>query len=264
MLLAIGGSLLGHGAVLAAVLLAPAASPPVPAPALLVELVSEPVGGAGEGGAEPKPPAGEGGTEVEMAPPRAPDPAPSPAEPTPSPSPRELAVERAAPKPAKPARDRPARTVAERTEPDRVVALPTRTREARAGPAGSRADRGDETGTDLGSGRGGSAAGAEGGGEPPGFAPGSADNPLPRYPTVARRRGIEGTVTLEVKVSASGLAEQVALARSSGSALLDEAALEAVRRWRFRPARRGGEPVPGVVTVPITFRLLEPERAALR
>ncbi|MEJ5234131.1 MAG: TonB family protein, partial [Geminicoccaceae bacterium] len=186
------------------------------------------------------------------------------ADPAPSPAPRELAVERAAPKPAKPARDRPARTAAERTEPERVAALPTGAGEVRAGPAGSGADHGKEAGSELGSDRGGSAAGDEGGGEPPGFAPGSADNPLPRYPTVARRRGIEGTVTLEVKVSASGLAEQVVLARSSGSALLDEAALEAVRRWRFRPARRGGEAVPGVVTVPITFRLLEPERAALR
>jgi protein TonB len=77
-------------------------------------------------------------------------------------------------------------------------------------------------------------------------------------------RDSEGTVTLEVLVNGAGLPEQVVLARSSGSALLDEAALEAVRRWRFRPARRAGEPVPGVVTVPITFRLLEPEQAALR
>ena len=106
--------------------------------------------------------------------------------------------------------------------------------------------------------------GGGGEGAPPGFVLGSPDNPLPRYPTVARRRGIEGTVTLEVRVDGAGLPERVAIARSSGSTLLDEAALEAVRRWRFRPALRSGEPVAGIVTVPITFRLLEPERAALR
>lgn len=99
--------------------------------------------------------------------------------------------------------------------------------------------------------------------EPPGFAPGSRDNPLPRYPSAARRRGIEGTVLLEVLVSPQGQAEQVEILRSSGSSLLDEAAREAILRWRFTPARRGAVAVPGRITVPITFRLLATEQAAL-
>lgn len=262
-LVAVGGSLLGHGAVLAAVLLAPSTSPPVPAPPVLVELVGEP-GGTGREAEPGPPPLAGGGAAATQAPPPAPDPDPHAADLAPPRPAREAAVERAAAKPAKGVRDRANRSAAERAGPRQIAALPTGAGKPQADPAGSLADRGEEAGTGPGSGQGGSAAGAERAAEAPGFAPGSADNPLPRYPTVARRRGIEGTVTLEVWVDGAGLPERVALARSSGSSLLDEAALETVRRWRFRPALRAGEPVAGIVTVPITFRLLEPDRAALR
>jgi periplasmic protein TonB len=42
---------------------------------------------------------------------------------------------------------------------------------------------------------------------------------------------------------------------SSGSTRLDEAARETVKRWKFVPARRGSEPVPAWVLIPISFRL---------
>lgn len=80
-------------------------------------------------------------------------------------------------------------------------------------------------------------------------------NPEPRYPEAARRRGIEGVVELEVLVLSDGGAGSVRVARSSGSALLDEAALVAVRAWRFRPAVRAGEPVDSTVIIPIRFHL---------
>lgn len=82
-------------------------------------------------------------------------------------------------------------------------------------------------------------------------------NPKPAYPVSARRRGQGGTATLAVRVSAEGRADEVTLRRSSGVAALDQAALEAVARWRFRPARRGAEAVAALVLVPITFELEE-------
>jgi protein TonB len=82
-------------------------------------------------------------------------------------------------------------------------------------------------------------------------------NPPPRYPASARRNGEEGTVMLRVAVTAGGAASRVDLERSSGYAALDEAALAAVKNWRFVPAQRGGEPVDAVVVVPVVFRLNE-------
>jgi len=80
-------------------------------------------------------------------------------------------------------------------------------------------------------------------------------NPRPAYPFAARRKGIEGRVVLRVSVLASGGVASVAVERTSGSKLLDRAALDAVRRWRFSPATRLGQPVVSTVRVPITFRL---------
>ena len=76
------------------------------------------------------------------------------------------------------------------------------------------------------------------------------NNPKPRYPLFARRSGIEGTVYLRVLVSRDGRPLQVNVERSSGSA-----ALEAVRGYKFVPARQGQEPVEQSVTVPVVFRL---------
>jgi periplasmic protein TonB len=79
------------------------------------------------------------------------------------------------------------------------------------------------------------------------------DSPAPGYPPAALRNGESGTVLLRVHVDTSGTPYAVDLLKSSRSRSLDRAASEAVRRWRFRPAIRGGQPVPGVVQVPITF-----------
>ncbi len=89
----------------------------------------------------------------------------------------------------------------------------------------------------------------------PRYAPGSSPNPLPDYPRQARREGWEGRVVLSVAVAVHGHATSVAVRQTSGYAILDEAALAAVRRWRFEPARRGGVPVTASVDVPIRFRL---------
>ena len=81
------------------------------------------------------------------------------------------------------------------------------------------------------------------------------DNPRPEYPALARRRGIEGQVTVKVKVSAAGQALEVALEASSGDDQLDRAALTAVKAWRFVPARRGETAIEAYALVPVSFRL---------
>ena len=90
---------------------------------------------------------------------------------------------------------------------------------------------------------------------PPGYAAAYLDNPRPAYPLLARRRGLEGTVRLEVRVSADGIPTSVKVRESGGHDTLDEAALTAVWHWRFVPARRGGEAVEAGIVVPIRFRL---------
>lgn len=91
--------------------------------------------------------------------------------------------------------------------------------------------------------------------EPPRFNADYLDNPSPDYPRVSRRMGEEGRVLLRVLVSAGGLANRVLVKQTSGYVRLDEAALDAVRRWRFVPAQQGGNPVDAWVVVPITFSL---------
>lgn len=80
-------------------------------------------------------------------------------------------------------------------------------------------------------------------------------NPKPEYPAQARRRGIEGRVVLQVVVAVTGQVERVTVADSSGSKLLDRAAYQAVKRWRFQPAKRFGIATEDTITLPITFRL---------
>ena len=80
-------------------------------------------------------------------------------------------------------------------------------------------------------------------------------NPKPAYPAIARRRGEEGKVLLKVRVSSLGEALNVVVSKSSSYELLDTAAVEAVSRWRFVPARRGDEAVESSVIVPLTFAL---------
>jgi protein TonB len=90
---------------------------------------------------------------------------------------------------------------------------------------------------------------------PPDFKADYLDNPPPAYPPLARRMGEQGRVVLRVYVEASGQPSSVEVRTSSGFERLDQAALEAVRRWRFVPARQGERAVPAHVLVPISFNL---------
>lgn len=77
----------------------------------------------------------------------------------------------------------------------------------------------------------------------------------PRYPAAPRRLGIQGTTLLRVHVLADGRIGEVLVEKSGGHPDLDQAATEAVRAWRFDPARRGTEPVAMWVLLPVEFRL---------
>lgn len=80
-------------------------------------------------------------------------------------------------------------------------------------------------------------------------------NPKPAYPSLSRRLGEEGKVLLKVRVTTEGHPAAVDLEKSSNFERLDEAARQAVTRWRFVPARRGDEAVEASVIVPVVFRL---------
>jgi protein TonB len=77
----------------------------------------------------------------------------------------------------------------------------------------------------------------------------------PSYPTSARRAGIQGTTLLGVFVAADGRVGEVVVKQSAGHPDLDAAAADAVKRWRFEPARRGSESVAMWVLLPVEFRL---------
>ncbi len=80
-------------------------------------------------------------------------------------------------------------------------------------------------------------------------------NPPPRYPRTARRRGAQGTVVLSVYVDQQGRAANLWVFESSGFRVLDNAALEAVKKWSFEPGKRGDTTVAMWVNVPVRFEL---------
>ncbi|HCN66638.1 MAG TPA: energy transducer TonB [Pseudomonas sp.] len=80
-------------------------------------------------------------------------------------------------------------------------------------------------------------------------------NPAPEYPSLAMRRGWEGTVLLRVHVLASGKPGEIQIQKSSGRDQLDNAAKDAVKRWSFVPAKQGNDPIDGWVSVPIDFKI---------
>jgi TonB family protein len=77
----------------------------------------------------------------------------------------------------------------------------------------------------------------------------------PDYSEDARRAKLQGTVVLHIVIDARGQATSIRVVRSLGLGL-DEKAVEAVAKWRFRPAQQNGRPVPQPAIVDVSFRLL--------
>ncbi len=76
----------------------------------------------------------------------------------------------------------------------------------------------------------------------------------PEYPELARKAGIEGTVLVKILVDKEGRVRDAILLRGIGAGL-DEAALEAIRKWVYTPAIQNSRPVAVWVAQPILFRL---------
>jgi protein TonB len=77
----------------------------------------------------------------------------------------------------------------------------------------------------------------------------------PSYPSQARRRNQQGVVVVEVRLDARGQQRSLNVLRSSGIDSLDNAALDAVAEWVFRPETIHGQAVPSRVQIPIRFAL---------
>ncbi|MEZ9244126.1 TonB family protein [Vibrio lentus] len=77
----------------------------------------------------------------------------------------------------------------------------------------------------------------------------------PNYPRQARRRGVEGVATYEVWLDAEGKQIKQALVNSSGALMLDDAALDAIKQWKFSPHTVNGRAIAHRVQIPVRFRL---------
>ncbi len=77
----------------------------------------------------------------------------------------------------------------------------------------------------------------------------------PVYPRVARESGWEGIVVIRTLINTKGVAEQVKIRKSSGHAVLDRSAQEAVKTWKFQPEKDGNIPLAKWVDIPIKFDL---------
>ncbi|UTH76076.1 energy transducer TonB [Chromobacterium sp. IIBBL 290-4] len=153
---------------------------------------------------------------------------------------------KAAPAPAKPMA-RPSTPTQAATTPQAPATPAASPSHAVAPAAASRADSGPPAQSDN--------AGRSAEVTPPLSQGGYLSNPKPPYPALSMEEGETGTVQLKVRVSAQGQALDVSLHHSSGFPRLDRSALATVRRWRFIPAKRGGEPIDYTFIVPIEFSL---------
>jgi periplasmic protein TonB len=272
-----------HGGLLAVILLlgtlgvgtAPTEQKPPAEPVRLVFLATPGPGGGGGGGGlrQPLPPPRaelkgksklaspvtvtkvarrEPVERVETPPPPPPRPEPTPEPPPPPP-----------PAPPAPAPPVVAPVVSAPADTNDRAGVPTATTAtAPSNGPGDGGGTGTGTGTGAGPGNGagvgdGSIAGAGGGP----YRPGSGITPpsilreiKPVYTEDGRRRGVEGDVVMEVVVRSDGTIGNVRVVHGLGSGL-DQRAIDAVRQWRFNPARRHGTPVDVMVEIAVEFKL---------
>ena len=81
-------------------------------------------------------------------------------------------------------------------------------------------------------------------------------NPIrPRYPEIAQEAGIEGTVVVQVFVDEKGRVKDTVILKGIPNTGLDEAATEAIRKVRFRPAKQRERAVGVWISIPVNFRL---------
>jgi protein TonB len=254
-----------HGAIVATVMMLPLFTtshatevfePEKVPPVRMIFLATPGPGGGGGGGGlrQPKPPAkvlrkGTNRMSSPVPPPK-PPPEPKPVEDPKPPPPPDPAPPVVAPVASVPA-DKEDRT---------GVAEESKAPDSQGPGAGGGAGTGKGTGMGEGQGPGiGEGTGGGTGGGP--YRPGSGIQPptlqrevKPEYSEEARRRSVEGDVVLEIVVRRDGSVGDVRILRGLGHGL-DERAVQAVKQWRFGPARRFGTPVDVLVEVAVEFKL---------
>jgi protein TonB len=83
--------------------------------------------------------------------------------------------------------------------------------------------------------------------------PKKLEHVAPEYPDLARRAGVEGVVVLEAMLDATGRVDKIRVLTSVP--LLNEAAIRAVKQWRYSPTQLNGVPVPVLMTITVRFSL---------
>ena len=86
---------------------------------------------------------------------------------------------------------------------------------------------------------------------------GSINNPHPPYPLIARKKGFEGKLILEVLVNEDGSVKSTSIRESSGYEILDTVSKKTVEKWTFIPAKKMGRAVKDNIQVPIKFVLTD-------
>lgn len=240
----------------------------------LVYLMQLGKGGGGGGGGlrekTPPPPAKRkalvtlprAASPVPQARPKAAPPQPKPEPPKPEVRVEQTPIEKPAPPPPPPppAVQAPVKSLpADPVESPGLPEAPARTPSQGTGVGGG---VGSGSGQGVGEGSGGGLGAGTGGGTGGGvYQPGAGIDPptlvrevRPLYTDDARRQRIEGDVILEIVVRSDGSVGSIRVRRGLGGGL-DQRAIEAVRQWRFNPARRHGTPVDVAVEVAVEFKL---------
>ena len=168
-----------------------------------------------------------------------PEPAPPPPkpEPKPVPKPEPKPVPKPTPKPTpKPApKPEPAREVAPEAVPQTAPSVPTP-----PAPAVQQSAPAPEAPAPV---------------TPPRTDAAHLNNPAPQYPSLSRRLGEQGRVMLDVYILPDGSVGEIKLNKSSGFPRLDNAALQAVKNWKYVPAKRGNRPIAFWYVQPVSFVL---------
>lgn len=241
--------------------------------AKLVYLMQPGKGGGGGGGGlrlpappprakrqSPAPSVKKPASPVPPARPRPVPPAPTPAPPAPEVRIEPTKVATPPPPPPAPAVQAPVKSIP--ADPVEAAGLPEAPPRAPSRGTGDRGGVGSGSGQGVGAGTGGGLGEGTGGGTGGGvYQPGAGIDPptlvkevRPVYTDEARRQRIEGDVILEIVVRSDGSVGSIRVRRSLGGGL-DQRAIDAVRQWRFNPAKRHGTPVDVAVEVAVEFKL---------
>tara|TARA_B100000524_G_scaffold197900_1_gene102794 strand:+ start:95 stop:811 length:717 start_codon:yes stop_codon:yes gene_type:complete len=84
---------------------------------------------------------------------------------------------------------------------------------------------------------------------------GTLNNPHPKYPLIARKKGWQGRIILQVSVNNKGIVDNIEILKSSGYEILDSESTNTIKEWKFKPAMIGKTPVNDVLAIPIRFML---------